>query len=110
MDHGLFVSAWREGRIRVYVDRSAAAKFISARMLLPLFLLPLFGLAVALALLGYVLGGVLVFLGTLALRALVRRSGHGFVLTRCLQDAGFYEQAMAARLLRTEPAEQDAAN
>jgi hypothetical protein len=37
----------------------------------------------------------------------VRRTGHGFVLTRCLHDAGFYRQAMAAKLLRFEPAEDD---
>lgn len=106
MTHEEFVSAWREGRIRVYVDRGAAGRFISGRMLLPLFLLPLFGLAVGLALVGYLLGGVLVFLGTLGLRALVRRSGQGFVLTRCLQDARFYDEALAAGLLRPEPADE----
>lgn len=109
MDHGEFSRAWREGRIRVYVDRGAAGDFISRRMLLPLFLLPLFGFAVALALLGYVFAGILVFLATLGLRGLVRRSGHGFVLTRCLQDRLFYEQASAAGLLRIEQAGEEEA-
>jgi hypothetical protein len=45
--HGEFRSAFGEGRIRVHVDRARAMRLMSARLMLPFILLPLFGAAVA---------------------------------------------------------------
>ena len=99
MTHAQFVAAHRQGR--VHVERAAAARFMSQRMLLPFFLLPVLGLAVALALTGYLYTGVILFIACIAFRFLVRASGGGFVLARSLEDPAFYEKARAAGLIQS---------
>jgi len=100
--HEEFVAAYQAGRIRVRVDRDAAARFVSGRAMLPLVLLPVLGLGVALALTGYVVTGIVIFLTALVLRYSVRRSSDGFLLWRALRDAEFYRQVVAAQVLRFE--------
>ena len=102
MTHAEFVAAYQAGRIRVAVDRAAAARFVAGRAMLPLVLLPFLGLGVALALVGYIITGTIVFLGALLLRFIVRRSSDGFLLWRALQDAAFYDQVRAAHVLAIE--------
>ena len=99
MSHQEFVHAFRAGHLHVQVDRAAAARLVSGRLLLPFFLLPLLGLGVALALSGYLFTGIAVFLGALGLRFLVRASSRGFVLNRSLQDPAFYEEMVRRRIL-----------
>ena len=99
MSHEEFVRAYAEGRLQVRVDRKAAARLVSARLLLPFVLLPLLGLGVALALSGFVVAGVGLFAGALTLRFLVHASSQGFVLNRSLQDAAFYEEMVRAGVL-----------
>jgi hypothetical protein len=101
--HQNFVTAYHAGRIRVKIDRDAAARFVSGRTMLPLVLLPVLGLGVALALVGYVIAGVAVFLAALVVRFVVRRSSDGFLLWRALQDAEFYRQVVAAQVLILTP-------
>ena len=100
MTHAEFIDAYREGRLKVKVDKSAAARMVSARLMLPLVLLPVMGLGVALALVGYFVIGALVFLAALGLRYAVRRSAPGFVLQRALADERFYAEAIASGLLK----------
>jgi hypothetical protein len=107
MTHQEFVAAYQAGRIRVSIDRDAAVRFVSGRAMLPLVMLPVLGLGVALALVGYLIAGVTVFLAALVLRYLLRRSSHGFLLWRALQDAEFYRQVVAAEVLRVEQAPTD---
>ena len=102
MTHAEFVAAYEAGTIRVSVDRAEAARFVSGRAMLPLVLLPVLGLGVALAIVGYVITGAVIFLAGLALRFLVKRSSDGFLLWRALRDARFYEQVTAARVLKIE--------
>jgi hypothetical protein len=66
-------------------------------------MLPILGLGVALALVGYVIAGVGVFIAALVLRFLVKRSSDGFLLWRALRDAEFYKQVLAAQVLKIEP-------
>jgi len=100
MTHAEFIAAYREGRLQVQVDKSAAARMVSARLLLPFVLLPVLGLGVALALVGHFIVGALIFLAALALRFAVRRSAPGFVLQRALADERFYAEALASGLLK----------
>jgi hypothetical protein len=102
MTHDEFVCAYREGRVRVRLDRKAAARLVSRRLLLPLVLLPMLGLAVALALAGAWIWGAAIFIAALAFRAAVRASGPGFVLSRSLDDPAFYRDALAAGVLVLE--------
>ena len=99
MTHAEFTEGYRTGSIHVRVDRAAAARYLSARLLLPLFMLPVLGVGVALALIGWLWTGLLVIgVGTLA-PILIKRSAPHFVITQALQDAKFYEDASAAGLL-----------
>ncbi len=100
--HAEFVAAYRAGRARVALDRAGAGRFVSRRMLLPFVLLPLLGVAVALALVGHFVIGAALFVLTLVLRQAVRASGQGFVLSRALADAEFYRAVCAAGILRVE--------
>lgn len=102
MTHQEFVAAYQARRIRVSIDRDAAARFVAGRAMLPLVLLPVLGLAVALAMVGYVIAGAAVFIAALLIRYLIRRSSDGFLLWRALQDAEFYRQVVAAQVLRME--------
>jgi hypothetical protein len=108
MTHDEFVSAYRSGALRVDIDRAEAARFLSARLLLPLVRLPVLGIGVALALVGWIWTGLIVIaIGTLA-PVLIRRSAPRFIITQALQDRNFYDDAARSGLLRFEP--QDAGN
>jgi hypothetical protein len=104
MTHAQFVAAYRAGRAKVIIDRDAAKRFVAGRGLLPFLLLPVFGISVAIALIGHFIIGAIVFLLALGLRYLVRASAQGFVLQRALHDDRFYREAVAARVLRVEEA------
>jgi hypothetical protein len=97
--HEQFVAAFRRGTITVQVDRKAAARMMSGRLLLPFVLLPLLGLGVALALSGRLFTGIALFAAALGLRLLVHASSRGFVLNRSLQDAAFYDEMRRAGVL-----------
>lgn len=99
MTHAEFVAAYEAGRIRVSVNRDAASRFVAGNAMLPFVLLPVLGLGVALALVGYIITGALVFLGAVLLRHTVRRSSGGFIVWRALQDEEFYRQVTAERVL-----------
>ena len=100
MSHVEFVAAYRAGAIRVQIDPAAAARFLSARLLLPLVMLPVLGIGVALALSGWVWTGLAVIgVGTVA-PILIKRSAPHFVITHALQDARFYDDVAASGILR----------
>jgi hypothetical protein len=100
MTHQEFVAGYREGTLKVHVDPKAAARLVSRQMVLPLVMLPFFGIAVALALSGYFIAGAIVFVLAVGFRYFVRSTSRGFLLTRALQDSQFYEEAVAAGTLR----------
>lgn len=102
MTHVEFVAAFHAGRVRAVVARDAARRFVSARIMLPFLLLPVFGLGVAIALIGHYIIGALVFLAGLGIRQLVRASAQGFVIQRALRDERFYRDALAAGALRMD--------
>ncbi|HEX6294963.1 MAG TPA: hypothetical protein VFZ74_00170 [Burkholderiales bacterium] len=102
MTHEEFIAAYRSGTIRVRVDRQRAAKLVSARLMLPFVVLPLLGLAVALALTGRPFAGIALFLLVLAFRYGIRASSQGFVLSRALQNPAFYEEVVGAGVLSVD--------
>ena len=96
MTHAQFVQAYRSGAIRVDVDRAAAARFMSARLLLPLVMLPVLGIGTALALSGWLWTGfTLIGIATIG-PMLIKRSAPHFVLAQSLADERFYADAIAA--------------
>ena len=99
MTHAEFVRAYGASTIRVDVDRKAAARFVSARLLLPLVMLPVLGIGTALALIGWVwLGLGIIGVATLA-RIFIKVSSPHFVIAQSLQDEKFYTDAYAAGIM-----------
>ena len=83
----------------MHVDRAGAARFMSARLLLPFVMLPVLGLGTALALTGALWIGLgLIGLGTLG-PIFIKRSAPHFVLTHALEDPKFYDDVAASGLL-----------
>ena len=105
MTHAEFVDAYTAGRIKVTVDPSAAAKYLSARLLLPLLTLPVLGFGIALALIGWIWTGLAVIaIGFFGPR-LIKRSAPNFVLTQAVQREEIYRELTRAGILRigTDP-------
>jgi hypothetical protein len=102
MAHAEFVAAYQSGSIRVNVDRARAARFVSARLLLPLVMLPVLGTGVALALVGWIWSGLLVIAAGTFLPVIIKRSAPHFIITQALHDIRFYEDAAAEGLLEIE--------
>jgi hypothetical protein len=102
MTHEEFVAAFQAGKLTVQIDPKAAAKLVSGQMMLPLILLPIFGIAVGLALTGYLVSGALLFVATLAFRFFVRRTSPGFILRRSLEDPIFYQHVVSAGVLTAQ--------
>jgi hypothetical protein len=105
MTHQEFCLAYRQGTVRVRVNRVPAEKMMSARLLLPLFALPVLGLGVALALVGHWIIGLIVFLVGFGGPRLIKRSAPHFVLTQALENESWYRDAVAGGALQIDAAE-----
>lgn len=102
MEHGDFVAAYQRGELRVVVDPKLAARFMSARLLLPFVALPVIGGGIALTLLGWIWTGLGVIAFGMIGPRLIKRSAPHFILTQSLADPTFYADALRAGVLRTE--------
>ena len=100
MTHAEFVAAHQRREIKVEIDPKAAERFLSARLLLPFVALPVLGLGVALALIGWIYTGLaIIAIGFVAPR-LIKRGAPHFILTEALQDPAVYDEAVRSGLLR----------
>ena len=100
MTHAEFVEAYRNGSLRVEVDGKAAARFVSARLLLPFVMLPLLGIGTALALSGWLWTGFAIIAIATLVPIFIKRSAPHFVMTQALEDETFYAGAMSAGVLQ----------
>jgi len=103
MTHAEFVTAYSEGRIKVNIDPAAAAKYLSARLLLPLFMMPVLGAGVGLALIGWIWTGLAVIALGIIVPRLIKRSAPHFVLTQALQDGKIYGEVTQSGILQITP-------
>lgn len=102
MNHAEFVSAYAKGRIEVTVDPAMAAKYLSARLMLPFFVMPVLGAGIALALIGWIWAGIAVIaLGFIAPR-LIKRSAPHFVLNQAVQNERTYREVTQAGILKID--------
>ena len=102
MTYAEFITAYRGGRVTVEFDRVRAGQFLSARLLLPVMMLPLLGAGVGLALIGWLWSGLLVIaLGIIAPR-LIKRSAPRFLLTQMLGDEKLYADVQRASIMRID--------
>jgi len=100
MTHTEFTAAYRRGDIRVEIDPQAAGRLLSARLLLPIVTMPVIGIGVALALIGWIISGLaLIALGAIGPR-LIKRSAPRFLLQHALEDPRLYEELARTHVLR----------
>jgi hypothetical protein len=92
LTHSEFVSQYRAGRITVTFNAALAARLMSAKLLLPIMTLPVLGIGVGLALIGWLWTGLFVIAAGFILPRLIKRSAPHFLLTQALQDAALYDE------------------
>jgi hypothetical protein len=99
MTHRDFQEAYRRGEIRVQVDRRLAAKYLSSRLLLPVFVTPVIGLGAAFALWGWIWQGLVLVAIGFVLPQLIRISAPHFILTQALEDESVYHETVSAQII-----------
>lgn len=95
LTHAEFSAAYREGRVKVNFDPGLAARFLSARLLLPLFMMPVLGIGVALALVGWIWTGLLVIALGIILPRLIKRGAPHFLMQQVLTDPALYRELLS---------------
>jgi len=103
MTHAEFVAAYASGEIRIEIDPRGATRHLSARLLLPFVMMPVVGIGIALALVGWIFSGfAIIALGIIAPQVIKRSAPH-FLLTQALEDGDVYEDATRSGVLRILP-------
>lgn len=103
MTHAEFVNAYTRGQLKLRVDPAAAGRYLSARLMLPFFVIPVLGAGIALVLLGLIWTGLAVIaVGFIAPR-LIKRSAPNFVLNQALQNEAVYGEVTRAGILQIDP-------
>jgi hypothetical protein len=103
MTHPEFVAAYGHGEIRIDIDPRGAARHLSARLLLPFVTMPVLGIGIALALVGWIFSGfAIIALGIIAPQVIKRSAPH-FLLTQALESAAVYEEVTQSGVLRITP-------
>jgi predicted membrane-bound spermidine synthase len=100
MSHAEFTRAYADGDVRVDMDHAAAARYLSARLLLPLVMLPVLGLGVGAALLGWLWTGLAVIALAIIVPRLIKRSAATFLLREALQDEHVFQELTRCNILR----------
>lgn len=96
MTHDEFVAAWREGKVAVEIDPSAAAAFLSARLLLPFVAVAVIGAGIALVLVGWMWTGLAVGAVGIVVPRLIKRGARQFLLSQLATDEDLYTAGVAA--------------
>jgi len=99
MTHSEFVAAYSRGDVRVEIDRKAAARFLSARLLLPFATMPVLGIGVALALVGWIYTGLTIIAAGLIVPRLIKRGAPQFLLQQAIVDAPTYDALLRANVM-----------
>ena len=100
LPHRDFVTAFHNDSITVTFDPKGAARFISARLLLPLFMMPVLGIGVAFALTGWVWTGLsMIALGIIVPR-LIKRGAPRFLMHQMMDDEGLYREVVHAGIMQ----------
>lgn len=102
LPHAEFRAAFDAGRVIVHLDPAAAGRFLSARLLLPLFMLPVLGSGVGLALLGWIWTGLAVIALGIITPRLIKRGAPRFLAQQLLVDEALYRDLLRAGVLQLE--------
>lgn len=99
LSHRDFVNAFHDGTISITFDPKGAARFISARLLLPLFMMPVLGIGVGLALSGWIWTGLIVIALGIIVPRLIKRGAPHFLMQQMMEDEGLYRDVMHAGIM-----------
>lgn|SRR5690554_6734552 len=99
MDHHEFVEAYKDGTLNAFVSQKVAADYLSRRLWLPLIRLPMVGGAVALALIGWLITGIILFVLAFAVPHLIKKNSVAIVMYQALHDAETYYDMREAGVL-----------
>lgn len=100
MTHSEFVAAHARGAVRIDIDAKAAARFLSARLLLPFVMMPVLGIGVALALIGWFYTGLAVVAVGIVVPRLIKRGASRFLLQQAIEDSSAYDALTRANVMR----------
>lgn len=100
MTHAEFVAAYQRGELKVEFEPKSAARFLSARLLLPLVMMPILGSGVAVALVGWFFTGLAIILFGIVAPQLIKRSAPHFLFQQALHDPALYEELTRADVMR----------
>jgi hypothetical protein len=101
--HAEFVAAWRAGRIEVAIDPAAAARFVSARLLLPFVGIAVIGVGIALVLWGWLWTGIGVGAIGILVPRVIKRGARSFLLSHIATDPDLFAAGMAAGVIEVVP-------
>jgi hypothetical protein len=99
MSHAEFVNAARSGTLKARMPPRLATEYLSRRLLLPFFIMPFLGAGVALALIGWFVTGLLVFLVGFIVPRLIKRNAPSILLNQALRDEQLYHDLVGAGVL-----------
>jgi len=99
MTHAEFTAAYARGEVKVEIDPRQAARYLSARLLLPFVVMPVLGVGVALVLVGWIYTGLAVIAFGIVAPRFIKRSASHFLVQQALQDAAVYDAVTRAGLL-----------
>lgn len=102
MTHQEFVAAFHNGTLRAQMPPKVAAEYLSRRLLLPFFMMPILGAGVGLALIGWLITGLLVFLVGFIVPRMIKRNAVRILIHQALQDEGTYRDLLHAGVLEVE--------
>ena len=100
LSHREFVTAFHDGSLTVNFDPQGAARFLSARLLLPLFMMPVLGIGVALALTGWTWTGLTVIALGIIVPRLIKRGAPRFLIQQALTDESVYQDLLRAGIMQ----------
>jgi len=107
VSHEEFVAAYGRGEAKVEIDPKQAARTLSARLVLPFLVMPVLGIGVALALIGWVYTGLAVIAVGVVAPRLIKRTAPHFLLQQTLQDEAVYSEVTQTGLLRVTSVASD---
>jgi hypothetical protein len=99
MNHQEFVDAYRNGNLNAFMPQKTASQYLSRRLLLPFFMMPILGAGIGLALVGWLYTGILVFLLGFIAPRLIKRNAVPILMYQALQDPLAYEHMRESGIL-----------
>ena len=103
MTHDEFTAGAARGAYQIDFEPKAAAKYLSIRLMLPLVALPVLGIGVALALIGWIYTGLAILAVGFVLPRLIKRAAPRILYELALQDPALYDDLTRSGLMQVRP-------